>query len=362
MFARAQALISETALAGNLTALARRAGARLLLPVKADAYGHGLEAVARVAARHPSVWGFGVAVPREAATLAALGLGKPILLLTPPTPEEVRPLADLGVRLPVASVEEADALPAHARAHLKVDTGMNRLGARPEEAAAVGRRLAERGLLEGAYTHFATADEPDLSFAHEQLARFRGVLAHLPPVLAHAANGGGVLSLGPLPGLGLARPGLAAYGFAPAHLRQVAPLIPVMTLRARVTHVHPVRPGESVSYGGLWRATRETTVATVGFGYADGYPRNATGRAHVLVAGERRPVLGRICMDQFMVDVTGLNVRPGDWAEVWGAGEVTVTDVAAWGGTVEYEVLTGVGARVERVVEAEREDAEAVGG
>ncbi|GAA5511681.1 alanine racemase [Deinococcus carri] len=349
MLARAQALISESALRGNLTALARRAEARLLLPVKANAYGHGMEAVTRLAAPHPDVWGFAVAMPREAAALAALNPGKPILLLTPPTPEEVRPLADLGVRLPVASVAEADALPPHARAHLKVDTGMNRLGARPEEAIGIGQRLAERGLLEGAYTHFATADEPDLSFAHEQFARFQTVLAALPPVLAHAANGGGVLSLGPLPGMSLARPGLAAYGFAPSHLRGVAPLTPVMTLQARVTHVHTVHPGETVSYGGLWRAGRETLVATVGIGYADGYPRNATGSAHVLIQGERRPVLGRICMDQMMVDVTGLKVRVGDWAEVWGPGSLTVTDAAAWGGTIEYEVLTGLGARVERV-------------
>ncbi|GAA5532813.1 alanine racemase [Deinococcus aluminii] len=351
MLARAQALISESALRGNLTALARRAGARLLLPVKADAYGHGLEIVARVAAHHPDVWGLAVAVPREAVALAALGLGKPILLLTPPAPEEVGPLADLGVRLPVASVAEADALPPHARAHLKVDTGMNRLGARPDEAIRVGQRLAERGLLEGAYTHFATADEPDPSFAREQFARFQGVLDALPPVLAHAANGGGILSFGPLPGLSLARPGLASYGFAPTHLREKAPLTPAMTLKARVTHVHAVHPGESVSYGGLWQAGRETSVATVGIGYADGYPRNATGRAQVLVQGERRPVLGRICMDQCMVDVTGLEVRVGDWVEVWGGGEITVTDVAGWGDTVEYEVLTGLGARVERVAE-----------
>lgn len=340
--------MSESALAGNLTALARRASVPLLLPVKANAYGHGVAEVAALAARHPDVWGFAVAVPQEAAALAALAPGKPTLLLTPPTPEEVRPLADLGVRLPVASLAEAEALPDHARAHLKVDTGMNRLGARPAEAVEIGRRLAQRGLLEGVYTHFATADEPDLSFAHEQLALFQSVLSALPPVLAHAANGGGVLSFGPLPGMGLARPGLAAYGYAPPHLRDRAPLTPVMTLRARVTHVHTAHAGESVSYGGLWRATRETTLATVGVGYADGYPRNATGQAEVLVVGERRPVLGRICMDQMMVDVTGLPVRVGDWVEAWGASEITVSDVAAWGGTIEYEVLTGVGPRVER--------------
>ncbi|SMB91862.1 alanine racemase [Deinococcus hopiensis] len=354
MQARAQALISASALTDNLTALSQRAGAQLLLPVKADAYGHGLEIVARIAARHQDVWGFGVALPREAVALAALNLGKPILLLTPPMPEEVAPLADLGVRVPVASLAEADALPGHARAHLKVNTGMNRLGARPEDAVDVGLRLARRGLLEGAYTHFATADEPELSFAHTQLERFRTVLAALPPVLAHASNGGGVLSLGALPGMALARPGLASYGFAPPHLRAGSGLAPLMTLRARVTHVHDVRPGESVSYGALWRADQPTTLATVGIGYADGYPRNATGRAEVWVQGERRPVRGRICMDQMMVDVTGLRVQPGEWVEVWGAGEITVSDVAEWGGTVEYEVLTGLGARVERVALEQR--------
>ncbi|ANE44041.1 alanine racemase [Deinococcus puniceus] len=349
MLARAVASISASALSGNLSALSARAGVPLLLPVKADAYGHGLELVARVAAQHPSVWGMAVATPREAAQLAALNTGKPILLLTPPTPDEVGPLADLGVRLPVASLAEADALPAHARAHLKVDTGMNRLGARPEQAVAIGQCLAERGLLEGAYTHFASADEPDLSFAHTQLERFRGVLAQLPPLLAHASNGGGILSLGQIPGMGLARPGLVSYGFAPPHLRPVLPLTPVMTLRARITHIHTAHPGESVSYGGLWQAQRETVVATVGIGYADGYPRNATLRASVLVAGQRRPTLGRICMDQLMVDVTGLQVGLGDWVELWGPDALTVSDVAEWGGTIEYEVLTGLGARVERV-------------
>lgn len=353
MLARAQALMSESALTGNLSALARQAGARVLLPVKADAYGHGLEIVARLAARHPEVWGFGVALPREAAALAALDLGRPILLLTPPMPEEVQALADLGVRLPVASVAEAEHLPPHARAHLKVDTGMNRLGARPEEALEIGLRLAERGLLEGAYTHFATADEPDLSFAHAQLERFRTVLDALPPgVLAHASNGGGVLSFGPVPGLSLVRPGLASYGFAPEHLRGRVPLTPVMTLRARITHVHAVRPGESVSYGALWRAERETVVATVGIGYADGYPRNATGHAHVLVAGERRPVLGRICMDQMMVDVTHIpGAAVGDQVTLVGSdgGEtITMEEISAQADSFNYEFVCGISRRVPR--------------
>ncbi|BBN95096.1 alanine racemase, alr [Deinococcus grandis] len=352
--ARAHAHLSEAALHGNLTHLSRRAATPLLLPVKANAYGHGLREIVTLAARHPDVWGFAVATPREAAQVAALHTGRPTLLLTPPTPAEVPVLADLGVRLPVASLAEADALPAHARAHLKVDTGMNRLGARPEEAIRVGARLAERGLLEGAYTHFATADEPDLSFAYDQLRRFRTVLDALPatsqPLLAHAANGGGILSFGALPGMRLARPGLTSYGFAPPHLRAALPLRPVMTLTAQVTHLHTAHAGETVSYGGLWRAPHDTRVATVGIGYADGYPRGATGRAHVLIAGQRRPVLGRICMDQLMVDATGLDVQLGDPVTLWTDHDLTVTDVAAWGDTIEYEVLTGLGERVDRVV------------
>lgn len=348
MFARAVAHISASHLHHNLAGLSRRAAAPLLLPVKANAYGHDLDIVSRLAAAHPDVWGLAAATPQEAAQVAALNLGKPVVLLTPATPEELGPLAELGVRIPVGSMAEAEALPAHARAHLKVDTGMNRLGARPAEAVAIGQRLAQRGLLEGAYTHFASADEPDLSFSEEQFRTFQRVLEQLPPVLAHASNGGGILSFGALPGMSLARPGLASYGFAPTHLQGVVPLQPVMTMTARINQLHDVHAGESVSYNNLWVAPQETRVAVLGMGYADGYPRNATLRASVLIGGELRPVLGRICMDQMMVDVTGLNVQVGDWAELWGNGDLTVTDVARWGDTIEYEVLTGIGTRVER--------------
>ena len=356
MHARAAALICAQSLEHNLHRLSERAGAPLLLPVKANAYGHGLLTVAGVAARHPAVWGLAVATPQEARALALARLGKPVVLLTPPFPDETPELAALGVRLPVGRAEDLATLPAGARVHLKVNTGMNRLGARPEDAHALALALAERGQLEGIYTHFASADEPDLGFAREQLERFEtlrrglaGAWAALgvPEPLFHCANSGAVLSFGALPGMALARPGLAAYGPAPAHLRSVLALRPVMRLRARVTGRHLVRAGESVSYGALWRAPRDTEVAVVGAGYADGYPRNATGGAEVVIGGERRPVLGRICMDQFMVDVSGLDVGVGDWADLWGEGP-SVTEVAAWGQTVEYEVLTGVGERVER--------------
>ena len=352
MLARSRAEISRSALQGNAAALARHAGARLIAPVKANAYGHGLELVVRSLADLPQVWGFAVALPREAQQLARLSPGKPILLLTPADPAEFAELTDLGVRLSISTAGEVAALPPGAKVHLKVETGMNRSGARPAQAARLGQQLAEAGMLEGVYTHFARADEPDLTPTYQQLELLRGVLAQLPPVLAHAANGGGVLGLGHLDGLSLVRPGLALYGYAPAHLRGVLPLRPALRLTARVGSVHRVYAGEGVSYGGLYTAPRDLEVATVQFGYADGYPRNATLKASCVVCGEVRPVLGRICMDQFMLDVEGLGVRPGDWVEVWGNGPVTLGDVAAWGDTVEYEVLTGLGERVERVAVA----------
>ncbi|AZI43266.1 alanine racemase [Deinococcus psychrotolerans] len=355
MLARSQAQISLSALRQNAQLLSRRAAVRLIAPVKANAYGHGLELVVRALEDLPEVWGFAVAMPREAQALAALRPSKPVLLLTPAAPQEFAELADLGVRLNISTAEEVAALPKNAKVHLKVETGMNRNGARPIEAVRLGQQLTDLGMLEGVYTHFARADEPDLGPTRQQLEVFQTVLAQLPssvsgaPLLAHAANGGGVLGLGQVEGLSLARPGLALYGYAPEHLHGLWPLRPAMRLMARVGSVHRVYAGETIGYGGLYTAERDQDVATVQFGYADGYPRNATLKAQCVVAGQVRPVRGRICMDQFMLDVSGLSVKVGDWVEVWGNGPVTLGDVAAWGDTVDYEVLTGLGERVERV-------------
>jgi alanine racemase len=347
---RARASVSAAALGHNLRGLSQRAGVPLILPVKANAYGHGLREVVQASRELPQVWGYAVATPIEAAELASLKSGKPVLLLTPAAPDEMDELTELGVLLHVSSADDLPLLPKTARVHLKVDTGMNRLGVRPEQAAELGRRLQARGQLAGLYTHLASADDPDLSSARRQLELFAGVLAELPGVPSHAANGAGVLAFGHLPGMALARPGLASYGYAPPHLSGVVPLRPVMTLTARVGAVHTVRAGESVSYGGLWTARQDTLAATVQLGYADGYPRSAGGQAQMLVRGERRAVLGRVCMDQMMLDVSGLDVKPGDWLDLWGEDTVHPAEVAAWGGVTEYELLTGVGMRVERVL------------
>jgi len=354
MQSRARAELLSDALLANLRALSAHAGARVLLPVKANGYGHGLAQVVRATRDAACVWGYGVATPQEALEAAREAGGKVVLLMTPATPDEAAELAAAGVRLTVSDAGQLAGLPRGARVHVKVNTGMNRLGVLPLEAARVATTVAETCTLEGVFTHFASADEPDLAFAREQLARFGGVVravkAAVPGVVAHASNSGGVLSFGRDAAFDLIRPGMASYGFPPPHLAGIVPLFPALRVTARVLQVHEVQPGESVSYSALWTAERATRVAVVAFGYADGYPRGATLRAHVVVRGERRGVLGRICMDQCMVDVTGTNVRAGDWVELYGTGPVTAADVAEWGGTIPYEVYVRLGPRVERVV------------
>ncbi len=349
---RSQALISAPLLRQNAALLAQHARAQLIVPVKANAYGHGLAVVADILKDLPDVWGFAVAQPSEAAELVALATGKPVLLLTPAFASEVATLVGLGVRLSVSSKAEADALPPGAKVHLKVETGMNRTGARPAEALVIARQLAAQGQLEGVFTHFAQSDEPQLQPTYRQLDQFLEVVRTLRGeglhFLAHCANGGGVLSLGQVPEMQLVRPGLALYGYALGHLAGVLPLAQPLRLRACVGFVHTVFPGEQVSYGGLFTAKQPTEVATVQLGYADGYPRNASLQAWAAVQGQRRPVLGRVCMDQLMVDVTGLEVQVGDWIDLIDGDLVTTHDVATWGGVIEYELLTGLSARIER--------------
>ncbi|ADY25893.1 Alanine racemase [Deinococcus proteolyticus MRP] len=354
-FTRARALISARALRGNLKFLSGKAGVPLLWPMKANAYGHGVEAVAPVAAESEAVWGMAVATPAEALELSSvlhgLNCPKPVVLFGASFPDEWPALVAAGVQLTVSTYAEAAALPSGARAHLKVNTGMNRLGASPAEAVAVGRRLQERGQLAGVFSHFSEAEEADQTLSRQQFRTFQEVARHFPEALHHMGNSSAVLNLGPLPGMDLARPGLSSYGVMPSP--GTPELTPAMTLQARITYLHTAAAGERVSYNGLTTLQRDTLIATLPIGYADGYPRRATGQAEVLLAGERRPVLGRVCMDQLMVDATGLDVSTGDWVTLWGqdAGgrELHVSEVAQWSEMAEYEILTRLSVRVERV-------------
>ena len=341
-----------------LGALLRRP-ARLLAVVKGDGYGHGAVEAAR-AALEAGAQVLGIATVDEGVQLRRAGLRAPSLVLGYTPPDDALRAVEHDLALTVFQSEVARALSqaaAHsgrrARAHLKVDTGMGRLGVAPQEAVALAREISALAgvTLDGCFTHFATADEQDLAPAQAQLETFRTVLrdldrAGIAPGMRHAANSAATLAL-PDSHLDLVRVGIAMYGIAPApHLAGRIRLRPAMRLCARVAHVKRIAPGTSIGYGRVYRAARETTIATVPLGYADGYPRVATG--HVMLRGQRAPIAGRVSMDQLMVDAGDVPVRVGDDVELWGPA-VGVEEVAEAARTISYEVLVRLGRRVPRV-------------
>jgi len=342
--------------------------ARLCVVVKANAYGHGAVEVARAAA-DAGAWGFGVATVDEAEELRRAGLRDPVILLDLTTPEEAGRIVAHDIAAAVADLESARALSEAAalqrrtaRLHLKVDTGMGRAGCTPDAAPALAGAIAAlpAATLEGCFTHFPDADAPDLTPVRGQLTMFADVMrglraAGLSRVLRHAANSAATLAL-PESHFDLVRCGIAAYGILPApHLAARVPLRPVMRLCARVVQVKRVPPGTTVGYGREYRTPRETTIATVPLGYADGYPRLAWPSATVALAarrgGRRVPLAGRISMDQLTVDAGDGEVRKGDEVELWGPA-VPVEEVAAAAQTIPWELLVRVAPRVPRVYTA----------
>ncbi len=356
--------IDLDALAHNLSRLrARLTGdAGIMAAVKADAYGHGLVPVARALAQLGVKW-FGVATPEEALSLRQAGVPGDILLLSPLLHRAaVTELAAADVALTVTDlaslvlIRAAD-LPGGVKLHLKVDTGMGRLGLAPRGAAEVAREAAtDRRLeLQGVWTHLADSDDPDRRRTEQQIDDFEEALAllaadgNLPP-LRHAANSAGIIAY-PRAHYDLVRAGICLYGYYPSdHVAALEPgLKPVMTLTAPVTFVKQVEAGTTLSYAGLWHAPARTRVATVRIGYADGYPRSLTGKTWVNFGDEQLPVVGRICMDQLLVDIGDSDVKVGDRVTLWGANGPSAEYLARSIGTVSYELLTGVGTRIRRV-------------
>lgn len=338
------------------------AEADLMAVVKADAYGHGATRMARELADH-GVRLFAVATAAEGMKLRRADVDARILVLTAPLPEHLSAYPAYRLDVTVSSAAVADAVIERAaagdrfRVHVTIDTGMGRIGVSPEEAAPVVRKLerARRVELAGIWTHLATADEPDLSFAHEQLDRFDEVVAEIGDAAEyiHAANSAAALRLPRSTAYdrSLARVGIGLYGYSSLEgLAEEHGLRPVMRVSSRVTHVKTVRPGTTLSYGRRWTAHRTTRIATVGAGYADGYPRLLTNRSSVGIRGARYPVAGTVCMDAFMVDVgPDGEVDVGDEVVLFGDGGPDAFSVAGWAETIPYEILTGVSARVPRI-------------
>ena len=362
------ATVDLDALRHNVRVLQARAeGAALMAIVKADAYGHGVVPVARVL-HDEGVRHFAVARPAEGVRLREAGCRDRILVLGAPLPDDLSVYTDHDLDMTVASRAAAEAARRHGRparplrVHVKVDTGMGRIGLSPDAAAGVIAQLAEAPgvVLAGVWTHFATADEPESAFAQTQLSRFEALLDDIEarPEHVHAANTGALLTLGARAhdfSAPLVRTGIALYGLAAsAELHARLDLRPVMRLSARVTHLKTVEAGTPISYGAQWRASRPTRIATLGVGYGDGYPRLGSGRAAVRIGGEARPVVGAICMDMCMVDLgppggaLARTVEVGDEAVLFGPDGPTAYDVADWAETIPYEICCGLSPRVPR--------------
>ncbi len=340
-------------------------GRELIAVVKADAYGHGVVPIARslLAAGCTRLAVLSVA---EAAELREAAVAAPILVLA--GVEDARE-AERAAALHLTPVlhhrgmvrllaQAAEGAGVGLRVHVEIDTGMRRMGVSAEKADAFLEEVAAcRGLeLEGVFTHFACADDPDPAVSLEQLACFRRVLEaaesrRIRPPVIHIANSAGLLSGKPiadaLPEATAVRPGLLLYGVRPARqLGREVRLRPVMSLRARVAQVRELRPGDAVGYGAEFRADRATRVATLSIGYADGIPWSLGGRGRVVIRGRSHPIVGRVSMDYIGVDVGDDPVGIGDEAVLFGIDELPVEEVAELAGTIPYELLVRVGKRV----------------
>lgn len=336
----------------NVRVLKRRAPDALLMAVvKADAYGHGAVPVSR-AAVEAGADSLAVVTVEEGAELRKAGLSLPILVFTDLLPGKLPLAAQLGLIVTAHSIHSAKRVAAHPglKAHLKINTGMNRWGVEPEEVGEARKILG--GSLTGVYTHFASADS-DEGTTRRQVRLFDEVLAAHPfgGALMHAANSAATLWR-PESHYGCVRPGVAVYGMHPAGGDPLEEnLRPAMALKSYVADVRRLAAGEGVSYGLTFRAAREMFAATVPVGYAEGYRRALSGRAEALIGGERRPLLGRVTMDACVFAV-GEDVEVGDEVVLMGeqgAERVTAEDLGEWAGTINYEVTTGVNSRrVER--------------
>ncbi len=373
--------IDLQAYAHNIRELKRitRPPTRLMAVVKANGYGHGAVEVAREALKNGAQY-LGVARIEEAVPLRKAGLAAPILIFGYTPPDLASTLIEYELSQSVYSWTSASALSEKAarlgktiKVHLKVDSGMGRLGFLLESDQAPSEASAEQYLLrrieaitrlpgltvEGIFTHFATADHADKSYANLQLERFRDLLRRLQqyglaPALKHAANSAALIDM-PESHLDMVRPGIATYGLYPSDEvnKEIVDLKPVMTLKSRIVHLKKVAPGFNISYGITFQTKDYTTIATVAVGYADGFDRRLSSRAHMLVHGRRVPVVGRVCMDLTMLDVGGVpEAALEDEVVVFGRqGEAIVTadEIASKLQTINYEVVSTITGRVPRI-------------
>jgi alanine racemase len=333
--------------------------AKVMPMIKANAYGHGVDGVAPFL--EPDVDAFGVALVEEAIHLRELGITKPILVAGGTLPEQIPLFLEHDLILTASSPKLLAAAEAAAESaqkkltvHLKIDTGMERVGVHYYEAEPFLEQSlkCKHVLIEGVYTHFANSEDPALTHAHQQLDRFQEVLRFyekrsLPMPVRHMANSGAILQFQESH-MDMVRPGVMLYGIYPVGVAHTVEIAPALRWISHAAFSKVTLPGHPVSYGSLWQSDVPTRIVTVPCGYADGYFRRMTNKAQVMIQGKRYPQVGRICMDQFMVNVHEDVIQVGEEIVLLGDG-ISAYELSEWAGTNEYEVLTNIDTRVPRI-------------
>lgn len=347
-----------------------RPGTRIMCVVKADGYGHGALPIAAELEGMDCVSGFAVATAEEALTLRHGGIEKPVLILGYTFPYSYEKLISEEVRMTVFRYdtllelsEVSRRVGKAARIHIKVDTGMSRIGIAPdlEGLDFVKKALETEGIeVEGIFTHFARADESDKSAARKQLSVFKEFLWQIREEtgeeipIKHCSNSAGIVEM-PEANMDQVRAGIILYGLWPSdQVRQdVVRLIPALSLRSRIVYVKEIEKGTPVSYGGTFVAPSRMRIATIPVGYGDGYPRSLSGKGYVLLHGKKAPILGRVCMDQFMVDVSDIpEASIGDEVTLIGAEgqeRINMETLGELSGRFNYELACDLGKRIPRI-------------
>lgn len=368
---RIKAVVSLDAIAHNFEEMRKniKDDTKIIAVIKADGYGHGAEAIAALIHEYDYIWGFAVATPEEALRLRSFGVRKPVLILGIVFEEYFPELIAQDIRLTVCEYKMAEMLSREGmrqgktvHIHLALDTGMSRIGFAdvPESVEKIRKIAALQNMeIEGMFTHFARADESDLTPAREQLDRylvFAGLLEekgiHIP--LKHCSNSAGIIRM-PQANLDAVRAGITIYGLYPSDEveRDKVRLEPAMELKSHITYIKELKAGTPVSYGGTYTAPKDIRTATVPAGYADGYPRSLSNKGWVLIRGRRAPVIGRICMDQFMVDVSEIpDACVGDEVTLIGKDGkemISMEEMGDLSGRFSYEFACDISKRVPRV-------------
>lgn len=344
-------------------------GTKIAAVVKADGYGHGAVEISRVLENLPYLWGYAVATSNEAMQLVEAGRKKPIIILGLSFPEQFEEIVENDLRPAVCTYETAQALSDIAaeknkvcRIHIKVDTGMSRIGFQvtPESADMVARiSKLPNIMIEGIFTHFARADESSKAPAYEQFKQFEKMIAMVEEKgvqipLKHCSNSAGIVEI-PECNMDMVRAGITLYGLWPSEEvdKTKISLKPVMSLRSRVAYVKELLPGRQISYGGTFTVKKKMTVATVPVGYGDGYARGLSNKGWVLIKGQKAPICGRVCMDQCMVDVTDIpGVKIGDTVTLLGKDadeKITMEQLGELSGRFNYEFACLITPRVPRI-------------